>query len=293
MTLMAEPAPLPPSTQEGKIVPILAGGGTRLPAHVGILTGLNELGLSFTSIVGVSGGSIVAALYALGKSVSELKKLVLAVDFQQFKGQSLMNLIRSGGLSNGSIFEKWLDNELGGVYFKDLTVDLHIVATDVVTSQPVIFNAQTTPDLKVSKAVLFSISIPLIFSFQHFDQHILVDGSILSEDALYRDWAGDGTPVVCFRLRSQTYHKKISSNPSFLPIKDYLSMLIRTFMTTLSREYINDSFWQSTVIVNTGSYSPVEFNLTNDDKICLFQMGYKTVMDIVPLKLHQAANSHP
>ena len=32
-------------------------------------------------------------------------------------------------------------------------------------------------------------------------EHILVDGSILAEDSLFRDWAGDGTPVMCFRMR--------------------------------------------------------------------------------------------
>ena len=54
------------------VLPILAGGGTRLSAHVGILQALQDLDLTFTHLVGVSGGSIVAALYATGKPVAEL-----------------------------------------------------------------------------------------------------------------------------------------------------------------------------------------------------------------------------
>ncbi|MEY8214585.1 MAG: patatin-like phospholipase family protein, partial [Colwellia sp.] len=49
-----------------KIVPILAGGGTRLPAHLGVLCALQQLELQFDHIVGVSGGSIVASFFASG-----------------------------------------------------------------------------------------------------------------------------------------------------------------------------------------------------------------------------------
>lgn len=48
-----------------KIVPILAGGGTRLPAHAGILQALGEFDIEFDDIVGVSGGSIIASLSLL------------------------------------------------------------------------------------------------------------------------------------------------------------------------------------------------------------------------------------
>ncbi|RRJ84543.1 patatin-like phospholipase family protein [Aestuariirhabdus litorea] len=264
------------------IVPILAGGGTRLPAHVGILQGLQELGVGFSHLVGVSGGSIVSSLYASGRPLQEIKQLALDIDFQRFRGQSLVSLVKAGGLSSGKAFEHWLDDELKGIRFRDLPLDLHIVATDVASSKPVIFNRITSPDLAVSRAVRFSISIPLIFSFQHFQEHVLVDGSILSEDALHRDWADDGTPVLCFRMRSSAAPK--TQKHSLIPIKEYMSMLIRTFMTTLSREYINDAFWHSTIIVDTEHYSPVEFRLSREDKLRLYEMGYKTTLDVVPQK---------
>ena len=169
------------------VLPILAGGGTRLSAHVGILQALQDLDLTFTHLVGVSGGSIVAALYAKGKPVFELYKLVLETQCSQFLGQSLITLIRKGGLSTGNGFEKWVDEQLDGACFKDLEMDLFIVASDVATGQPVVFSKQTSPDLKVSKAVRFSMSIPITFSFNHYKDYLLVDGSILSEDALLRD----------------------------------------------------------------------------------------------------------
>ena len=76
-----------------KIVPILAGGGTRLPAHVGILQALDEFDLDFDHIVGVSGGSIISSLYASGLSLAEVKHVALNTDYSQFRGFSLIKLI--------------------------------------------------------------------------------------------------------------------------------------------------------------------------------------------------------
>lgn len=272
-----------------RIVPVLAGGGTRLPAHVGVLTALNDLDIGYQHLVGVSGGSVVAALAAVGKSTDHMKTLFREVDFSQFRGYSLLNLLLRGGLSNGRRFERWLDGELGGARFKDLDVDLHVVATDVRSGRPTIFDRRTTPDLPVARAVLFSISIPLLFPFHHYGNHVLVDGSILAEDGLFRDWAGDHSPVVCFRLRDN----HVATNHftrRILPVADYLFMLIRTFMTTLSREYLSDALWLNTILIETEGLSPLEFHMTLEQKTTLFQAGYQTTRDYLPIKLARIRN---
>ncbi|WP_421862750.1 patatin-like phospholipase family protein [Motiliproteus sp.] len=269
-----------------RIVPILAGGGTRLSAHIGILTALQELQLEFDHLVGVSGGSIVGALYASGRSVESINSIANETDFSQFLSQSLYQLLRSGGLSSGDSFEEWIDQKLNGATFEDLRLDFHVVATDVRTGRPVIFDRQKTPQLKVSKAVRFSMSIPILFSFKQFKDHLLVDGSILSEDALQRDWSGKGDPVLCFRLRSLQEASAPKRNP-IIPLGQYLAMLVRTFMTTMSREYINDTFWHSTVVVQAGTISPIDFKLTAEQKSQLFKAGYDTALRIVPMKLQR------
>ena len=266
-----------------EIVPILAGGGTRLPAHIGVLQALKELPIDFSHIVGVSGGSIIASLYASELSLEEIKHIAMNTNYSQFRGFSLLGLIRNGGLSSGDIFEQWIDQHLNGKTFADLNYNLHIVATDVKTGRPVIFNRQRTPGMKISLAIRFSMSIPLIFSFKSFGKHLMVDGSILSEDALHRDWAMDGTPVLCFRLRGEYEYDELKTNGLF-PIVNYVTLLIRTFMTTISREYINDAFWHNTIIINTGLTSAVDFAMSKEEKARLFNVGYSTAMEIIPIK---------
>ena len=275
-----------------KIVPILAGGGTRLPAHLGVLHALNELQIEFDNIVGVSGGSIIASLFASGLSIDEIKTIALTTNYTQFTGFSLFKLIRNGGLSSGDVFEQWVDNHLKGKTFSQMNIQLHLVATDVKSGKPVIFNNENTPNMKVSKAVRFSMSIPLVFSFKPFGKHLMVDGSILSEDALHRNWANDGTPVMCFRLRSEYEYDELKTNRYF-PIFDYITLLIRTFMTTISREYINDAFWHNTIVINTGECSGVDFSMTDKQKLKLFETGYQTALEIVPIKAKASQMQQP
>ena len=275
-----------------KIVPILAGGGTRLPAHLGVLNALLELNINFDHIVGVSGGSIISSFYASGLSIGEIKKIALETDYSKFRGFSLFKLIRNGGLSSGDVFEKWVDKHLQGKTFSQLEKQLHVVATDVRSGKPVIFNQENTPDMKVSAAVRFSMSIPLVFSFKPFGKHLMVDGSILSEDALHRDWAKNGTPVLCFRLRGEHEYDELKTN-SYFPIFNYITLLIRTFMTTISREYINEAFWHNTIVINTGNSSAIDFTMTSEQKLQLFETGYQTALEIVPIKTKTAPINEP
>ncbi len=275
-----------------RIVPVLAGGGARLSAHIGVLAALEELQLQFNHIVGVSGGSIIGALYASGYHLAKIEQIATDTDFSQFLDQSLMSLLRSGGLSTGDRFESWMDEKLKGIRFEDLPGNFHVVATDVHTGMPVIFNRSNSPHLPISRAVRFSMSIPILFSFKPFRTHLLVDGSILAEEALQRDWSGEGDPVLCFRLRSAHPPTPRQRTPA-IPLKHYLTLLVRTFMTTMSREYINDSFWHSTVVVDTGEISAMDFKLGPQQKKQLFDAGYRTARDIVPMKLARGTATPP
>lgn len=268
------------------IVPVLAGGGARLPAHIGILEALQTLGLGFDNLVGVSGGSIVGALCAAGTPLAVIRQLSHSTDFSRFSGQNLLSLLRTGGLSSGNRFEGWMDEALEGRTFAAMPLGFHVLATDVRSGRPVVFNRQTHPDMRVSQAVRCSMSVPILFSFKPIGDQLLVDGSILSEEALQRDWTGQGRPVVVFKLRSSE-GRRARQRPPRLPLHSHLEMLMHTFMTALSREYINDQFWLSTIVVETGDISPFDLRLTEADKDRLYHAGRDTTLQILPRKLEQ------
>lgn len=70
-----------------------------------------------------------------------------------------------------------------------------------------------------------------------------------------------------------------------LPLRDYLELLVQTFMTALSREYINEAFWLSTIVIETGDTSPFDLKLGRAEKERLFTVGYDTTCDVLPHKL--------
>jgi len=273
-----------------QVVPVLAGGGTRLSAHIGALQALQDLNIHYRHIVGVSGGSIIAALSALGKTPAELRELAREEDFSQFKGRSFLRLLREGGLSSGNAFERWIEDKTDAATFRDVPGHLHIVATDVRAQAPVVFSRATTPDLKVARAVRFSMGIPLMFAFKIYEGRMLVDGSILAEDALRWDWAQDGTTALFIRMRASTEVNSPLEERLF-PLPGYLRLLMRTFMTSISREYVRDAYWGKTLIVETGEITPLEFNLSPSQKDFLYQAGYEQTMKYLPLKLGGLAAS--
>lgn len=273
------------ATTPHEIVPIFSGGGTRLSAHIGIIQALHDLDIHFHTLVGVSGGAVIASLYAAGRPIDDIFQLAKNTDFTMFRENSLWRLMTQGGLGSGDVFEAWIDKELGGITFADLKLDLHILATDVANSQPVIFNKQSTPDVKVSQAVRYSMSIPLVFTFKAYKDHILVDGAILSEDALFRDWQGDATPSVCFRLKGNS-EDKTPIMKKWIKLPTFVSMLIQTFMDAVSREYVHQAYWHRTVVVNTKDLSAVNFGLSPAEKTQLFELGCSTVKQFLPPKLN-------
>ena len=77
-TLPAPPIPADVVTKKPlKIGLALGGGAARGFAHVGVIAVLEEAGLKPQLVVGTSAGSLVAALYASGKTSAQLQQTAL------------------------------------------------------------------------------------------------------------------------------------------------------------------------------------------------------------------------
>ena len=64
-----------------KIALVLAGGGAKGAAHIGVLKVLEELNVPIDIITGTSMGAYVGGLYATGKSASEIEAYLHTVDW--------------------------------------------------------------------------------------------------------------------------------------------------------------------------------------------------------------------
>jgi NTE family protein len=162
----------------------LGGGAVRGAAHVGVLDVLDRAGLSPAVIAGTSAGALVGALYAAGRSPSEISTLAHSLRWARLirPGRTLRALFETSRLAT------FLDGALGGRDFDALDRPFAAVACELTTGRRIVLR-----DGPVSTAVLASAAIPGIFPPVEHDGRLLVDGSLVDivPAALARELGAD------------------------------------------------------------------------------------------------------
>src|SRR5690349_3311141 len=85
----AQDAPAPATsavTARPSIALVLAGGGAKGAAHIGVLRVLDELHVPVDCVVGTSMGALVGATFATGMLPKEIERQVLAIDWERTVG---------------------------------------------------------------------------------------------------------------------------------------------------------------------------------------------------------------
>jgi NTE family protein len=154
-----------------KIGYVLSGGGARGFAHLGVLKFLDEIGFKPYAIAGTSAGAIAGALYASGLGpqviLNELKN-------SNFFGWSSFRFRQEGFFSMDPI-RQLLSVHLGEKTFESLEIKLFIATTDLTYGQSIIISSG-----EVSRAVIASSSIPVLFEPVKDDDRMLIDGGVLN-----------------------------------------------------------------------------------------------------------------
>ncbi len=149
----------------------LGGGAARGFAHIGVLQVLEEAGLRPHVVVGTSAGSLVAALYASGKSAQDLAALALTMD----EGAITDWAFPSRGVIRGEALARYVREQTGGRSIEQLPMALGIVATDLDSGAPVLFQRGD-----VGTAVRASSAVPAVFQPVKIGDREYVDGGLVS-----------------------------------------------------------------------------------------------------------------
>lgn len=169
----------------------LAGGGVSGSAAVGVIQALEEAGIEITHVAGTSSGSIVAALYAYGYSIEDLKRTIprftrrqLDVDWNAILSRILRRRPYLDGWIKGVRLQSLLDVLTHSDSVSGFRIPCGIVATNLRTGQPVVFardpvpNFHTETEIQISQALLASSAIPVIFQPVRWNGLILTDGGV-------------------------------------------------------------------------------------------------------------------
>ena len=189
------------SRQRPRIGLVLAGGGAKGGAHVGVLKVLEERRVPIDCIAGTSVGALVGAGYAAGLPAAELESFLTGIDWDAVVGgvgrrprepieQKRLGIAAStdfdlgvqdghivapGGLANTSGIDDLLRTFVAGARtvpdFDHLPIPYRAVATDMVTGKMVVLDRGD-----LATAMRASMAVPGAFAPVAWDRYILADG---------------------------------------------------------------------------------------------------------------------
>ncbi len=168
-------SPLPPVALKPPKPPriglALGGGAARGFAHIGVIQVLEEAGIRPDLVVGTSAGSLVAALYAAGRTGAELARVALAMDESAITDWSFPGR----GMIRGDALARYVRDQTGGRTIEQLPLPLGIVATDLDSGSAVLFQRGD-----IGLAVRASSAVPAVFQPVAIGGREYVDGGLVS-----------------------------------------------------------------------------------------------------------------
>lgn len=191
----------------------LGSGAARGFAHIGVLQVLEEAGIRPDLVVGTSAGSVVAALYAGGFNAQRLQLVAQGMDEASLSDWRLP-LFRPGVLK-GEALARFVRDHLKGRNIEQLPMPLGVVATDLQSGEPVLFQRGDT-----ATAVRASSAIPALFEPVTIQGRVYVDGGLVSPVPV-RFARQMGAEVVVA--------VDISTPPQGQPVQDTFQILMQTF----------------------------------------------------------------
>jgi NTE family protein len=253
---------------------VLSGSGTRFPVFIGALKALEEKNVDIVRVAGTSGGALIAACIACKIKADDLFQMVLKTDFKTFKDFSLISLVRNYGLYKGDVIEKLSNTVTGGITFRYLPIDCRIIACNPLHSQKMVFSKANTPDMKLSEAIRYSTSIPLIFGYKKYQDVPIVDG-MLSSNYPIDTFDDNERKTLGLRITTSSRQKCCFNK---LNIFEYIWFLVESLIISLENENIEDSKNADTINLDAKKFDPINFDLTETDKNEMFQLGYLTTL---------------
>ena len=208
------PAPqMQPERRQVRIGLALGGGAARGFAHVGVIQVLEEAGLHPNYVAGTSAGSLVAALYASGKTSQELRRVAETMEEAEITDW-MMPILNRGAL-RGEALARYVNSQVGGKSIEQMKIPLGIVATDLRNGEVVTFRRGNT-----GSAVRASSAVPAVFQPVRIGEREYVDGGLVAP-----------VPVKQAREMGANFviAVDISSDPEGNPAGDTFQILMQTF----------------------------------------------------------------
>lgn len=166
-----------------RVALVIGSGSVKCAAALGLMKVLARENIQVDMVVGCSGGSIYAALIALGWSVERATEATLKMwtsdvtakrntrALLQVALPRLFKFDETFGLIDDRLINRLFKEGFAGATFAQTQIPLYVVATDLYNGEQVVMSEGLIAD-----AVRASISIPYIFPPYKVNGRYLIDG---------------------------------------------------------------------------------------------------------------------
>ncbi|HCE3065397.1 TPA: patatin-like phospholipase family protein [Vibrio parahaemolyticus] len=274
-----------------KVAVVLAGGGAKGAAHIGVLKALEEMHIPVDIITGTSMGAYVGGLYATGMSADEIESFIYFVDWNsgyrdrvdrsqrrvrdkeyEDRYQITTDLgLRFGevraptGVVQGQNMLRVLRETTGNLgrfeSFDELAIPYRSVATDILELDEVVIGNGYLVD-----AMMASMSVPGALPPYKLNGHMLVDGGVVNNMPV--DVARAMGADVVIAVDISTDYKTEDDFTGLFTVADQLS----NYLVRRSTQQQVETLQEHDVYIrpNVGQMETVEF----DKMPWAFQSGY-------------------
>jgi NTE family protein len=163
----------PARPKNARIGLALGGGFARGMAHIGVLRALEKHQIPIHAVAGVSSGSMAAAAFASGADSHFIEKHASVMKLSDVARFTLSRL----GLAGNDRMSAFLGRLLKASRFEDMRMPLAVVATDLSSGKPVIFQDRGDVHLPIRASCAYP---GLFLPIQH-EGRCLVDGFVSME----------------------------------------------------------------------------------------------------------------
>ena len=271
---------------EGKKVAFVAsGGGGKGVAHMGVLKACESMGIKFDLLIGASAGAICIAYYSQSQDSEKLLDLLKPKREKKYNKQfGWRNMISfknffSKNIKAGFIdltgAEEFFKNSFEIDDFKKLDIPIYIAATNLNTGEGELFGPGLKDHIPISKAVVASSCLPIIFRPVKIDNSFYIDGEIKKPISVGRaiDFGAD---VVIVSDAYHPYTKNIEKTSMFNIAGQMVNMLLedksqRGIKIAKAKYPDKEIIFISPKIGNMGVFSIIYYKK-------LYNMGYNTAI---------------
>jgi len=196
---------------------VIGSGSVKCAAALGLLKVLRREGITVDMVVGCSGGSLYAAMIALGGGVEEAEEKTRRLWTREItkrrNTKALFSAIlprlfgfdeRFGLVDDRMVLER-LRAAFGTRTFQDARIPLYLTATDFHTGEQAVFSSGSLVD-----AVRASIAIPYVFQPWRIGERVFVDG-FLSDPMPVGVAIKEGADVIITMGFESPYQTRVSS----------------------------------------------------------------------------------